>query len=445
MSRRVVVTGLGVVSSNGVGKNAFLHALQKGVSGIRYLPELEENKFICVVGGIPEISQLEKETFMDQYNLVKLRSSGILYGCMAGIEAWKDAGLDFVSEDSEVPDWDAGCIFGSVSNGLEPIEHGIRLIDKGDVKKMGGRAAQQAMNSGVSAYLGGIIGMGNQVSTNSASSNTGTESIIEAYHRIKYGYAERMLAGSSEGNSQYIWAGSDCMMIDDCIFDDNASGVYAVAPGFRDNPEKASAPMSTNAVGFVHGSGAGAVVLESLESALARNANIYAEIIGGQVNAGGTRSEARTHFMNGHEGMVRCIQEAIADSKLLSERIDLISGDLTSSLERDLHEIRAWSQALGVEPANFPRVNALKSMIGYCNGAAGSIESVACILQLYADFVHPTLNSEGIQPNIAALINPSKVSSMTEWNADLQVIAKGSFGYGDVNACLIFKKWNGEA
>ncbi|PSK91488.1 beta-ketoacyl-[acyl-carrier-protein] synthase family protein [Taibaiella chishuiensis] len=421
---RVVITGLGVVSPNGVGIDNFRKALWEGRSGIRFFPELESIGFKCLLGGVPELSEAEVQAFCETFNLVKLKSSGILYGCMAGVEAWRDAGLPFALAD---PDWDSGTIFGAVCNGIEAIRNGIVDIDAGMVKKLGGRTAQQAMNSGVSAYLSGVLGLGNQVTTNASDHVTGVEALLMAYDRIRFGYATRMVAGSSESNSPYIWAALD--------------KIERLNAGSNTAPQHALAPLSERAAGAVPGAGAGALVLESRESALSRGARIYAEVLGGHIASG---HDLPGDPVTAHSvpGMTACISKALDACGVAPGDIDLVSGSFASN-GRDSDEIRAWVQALDRRGLHFPYVNATKSMIGTCLSAAGAIETIASVLQLYHGFVHPTCNVMPLHPEVASLIDESKVVSQAAIQAPLRIAAKLSTGYGGANACVLLKKGTG--
>ena len=281
------------------------------------------------------------------------------------------------------------------------------------------------MNSGISAYLGGKLGLGNQVTTNSSACSTGTEAIIMAYDRIKSGQAKRILAGSTGDSGPYIWAGFDALRV--------------CSSKFNNNPEKGSRPMSATAAGFVPGSGAGALVIEDLESALERGATIYAEILGGNVNSGGQCGNGSMTAPNS-DAVQRCITEAMKNSGITATDIDAINGHLTATTKDSL-EIENWTKALNRSGNNFPYINSLKSMTGHCLSAAGSIESVAAILQLHEGFLFGNTNCEDLHPEISALIDSSKVPLKTI-NTNLNIIAKASFGFGDVNACVLFKKFD---
>lgn len=425
--RRVVVTGLGVVSPNGVGLNPFTEAIQNGTSGIRFFPELKELNFSCQIGGMPLISQELKRKYFTELQLKNFNSAGILYGVMAGMDAWKHAGLETNKEEA---DFDAGTIFGVGTLGVDKYRESIHLIDAGKTRRLGSTSVQQTMSSGVSAYLGGMLGLGNIVTSNSSACTTGTEAIALAYERIKTGKAKRILAGSTSDGGPYVWAGFDAMRI--------------LPHGFNEAPEKGSQPLSATASGFVPGCGAGALVLESLESAEARGATIYAEIIGTAVNSGGQRNGGSMTAPN-PLAVQRCITDALKDAGITGKEIDAINGHLTATT-KDAEEIQNWSKALGRKGSDFPFINSLKGMTGHCLSASGSIEAVATVLQLHENFLFPNINCEEIHPDILKVIDSEciprilPVGRQERKDITLHTIAKASFGFGDVNACIIFKR-----
>ena len=423
MKGRVVITGLGVVAPNGVGIDAFSEAIKKGTSGITFHQQLADLNFSCCIGGIPEISEEKKAEYLTPLQLRGFNSSGILYGCMAGIDAWKDAGFS-VNTDSEL-DYDTGMIFGTGTSGVEKFREAIYKLDEGQVKRLGSTVVVQTMASGISAFLGGILGFGNQVTTNSSACTTGTEAILMGYERIKNGQARRMLVGSCSDDGPYIWGGFDAMRV--------------MTYKYNDSPKQGSRPMSAAASGFVPGAGAGALVLESLESAQSRNATIYAEVLGGQINSGGQRNGGTMTAPNA-EAVQRCIQEAIVNANISANDIDTINGHLTAT-SKDSLEIENWTKALQRKGNNFPHINSLKSMVGHCLAAAGRIERVATVLQLKEQFLFPNINCEDIHDDISALISEEKIVQQLV-HTELNIAAKASFGFGDVNACVIFKKYS---
>lgn len=422
---RVVVTGMGVVAPNGVGLPDFEQALRAGTSGIRFIPKLEELKFGCQIGGVPPLDETTKTKYFSPLELRYLKATGIIYGIIAGVSAWEDADLPIPAKKEEEPDWDGGCIFGAGFSGAEAVRDATYLVDQQNVRRLGSTTVPQVMYSGVSAYLGGRLGLGNQVTTNAAACSTGTESILMAAERIRMGYAERMLCGGCDSGGPYVWSGFDAMRV--------------TKRRSNDQPTTASRPLSATAAGFVPGSGAGALVLESLTSAEARGARIYAEILGGAINSGG-QQQGGTMTAPNKKGIVRCIQQALNNAGVKAQEIDAISGHLTSTMF-DPFEVEQWSLALDRSGSNFPYISSLKSLIGHCLSAAGAIESVAVILELYRGFLHPSINCEDLHPEVAKLIDADCIPQKTLIKEDLQIIAKSSFGFGDVNSCVLFGKY----
>ena len=240
------------------------------------------------------------------------------------------------------------------------------------------------MSSSVSAKLSGILALGNQVTTNSSACSTGTEAIIMGYERILSGKAERMLCGGAEGSSVYIWSGFDAMRV--------------LNTGKNDAPDQASRPMSATAGGFIPGAGAGILLLESLESAERRNARIYAEILGGAVNSGGQRNGGSMSAPNS-AGVQNCIRMALNESGIKAQDVDVINGHLTATMA-DPIEVKNWAEALQCSPKGLPFINSTKSLIGHCLGAAGGVECVASVLQMYKQFIHGSLNCEDLHEKI---------------------------------------------
>jgi 3-oxoacyl-(acyl-carrier-protein) synthase len=206
---------------------------------------------------------------------------------------------------------------------------------------------------------------------------------------------------------------------------------------FNDQPEKASRPMSASAGGFIPGCGAGVLVLESLDSALARGARIRAEVLGVATNCGGHRGGGSMTAPN-PAGVVRCIQAALGEAGLEPQQVDAISGHLTAT-GADPKEVGSWSRALGRGPGDFPVITSTKSLIGHALGAAGAIESVAAVLMLEGGFVHASRNCEDVHPEIAPFA--ASIPHETRALPGLSVMMKAGFGFGDVNAALVLRKW----
>jgi 3-oxoacyl-(acyl-carrier-protein) synthase len=424
VTRRVVVTGVGVVAPNGLGVSVFGQALREGRSGVRAVPRLSELRFGCQVAGVPEGVDELATTLFDADELLAMNSNH-RFACLAAVEAWQDAGLTRPARGDDEVRWDTGAVLGTGIGGMDTIgERVVPLTDAGTLRRLGSTIVEQVMASGISARVGGLLALGNQVTSNSSACSTGTEAIVEGLERIRSGRAERMLCGGSEGASPYIWAGFDAMRV--------------LARESNDAPERASRPMSASASGFVPAAGAGVLVLESLESARERGAPIRAEVLGGALNCGGHRRGGSMTAPN-PDGVRRCIRAALADARVLPNAVDAINGHLTAT-GADPREIQSWSAALERPPQGFPSITATKSLIGHALGAAGGIECVASVLMVQDGFVHPTINCEDVHPDIAPFA--AAIPHALRPAPDMRVLAKAGFGFGDVNACVVFGKWN---
>jgi 3-oxoacyl-(acyl-carrier-protein) synthase len=422
MSRRVVVTGMGVVAPNGVGVPAFLHAIQNGISGIKFMPRYQELNFSCQVAGMPNFDWASLSNYISDVTLHGLKGTNIGYGLVAALDAWADSGMAY---DTDEPRWETGCVFGNSIADTEAMKNVIIRVDNKEAKKLGSRVVEQAMNSGVTSYISGRLGLGNKVITNSAACATGTQAILMGYEYIKHGYAKRMVVGSAEHVDTYVYGAFDSMRV--------------LSRKYNDQPEKASRPMSATAGGFIPGSGSGALILEDLDFALERGARIYAEVLGGSSNSGGQRLGGTMTAANS-TGVIRCINEALTSSGIDPQQIDLISGHLTAT-NADRQEIQNWSDALHRMGNDFPVTNSLKSMIGHSLSAAGSIETVASILQIVHEFVHPNINLDDPNPEITNLVSIDKLPTKMI-KKEVNIVAKANFGFGDVNSCLILSKFN---
>jgi 3-oxoacyl-(acyl-carrier-protein) synthase len=414
---------MGVVAPNANGLADFEQALRKGRSGIRRIEKLAELGFGCQVAGVPQGVDAIAEAYFDEDELLAMNSNH-RFAAVAALDAWTDAGLARPERGDDRVDWDTGAVLGTGIGGMDTIgEKVVPLTDAGKVRRLGSTSVEQVMASGISARVSGLLALGNQVTTNSSACSTGAEAVALGLERIRAGRAVRMLCGGSEGSSHYIWAGFDAMRV--------------LCRDSNDAPERASRPLSANAAGFVPGAGAGVLVLESLESARERGARIHAEVAGAAVNCGGHRRGGSMTAPN-PEGVVRCVRGALDDAGVDAAEIDAINGHLTSTMA-DPREVRAWAEALRRGPGALPPLTATKSLVGHALGAAGGIESVASVLMLARGFLHPSLNCEPLHPEI----QPWADSALRETREapELRTLVKAGFGFGDVNAALVFRKW----
>ncbi len=324
MRKRVVVTGLGIVASNATGVNDFIHAIRTGKSGIKHLPELKELNFACQVGGIPDISNSIYADFISNYHLEDA-SDNVKYSAIAATEAWVDAGFKLPHPIESETDYDTGVIIGSGVGNIDVfLNKIIPSISTGNIRRLRSNIAEFTMFSAASANISFILGLGNLLSANSSACSTGTESIILGVERIRQGLAKRMIVGSSEIASPYVWGCFDSMRV--------------LCREFNDSPEQASRPMSIRASGFVPAGGAGVLLLEEYETAIKRKAKIYAEIIGTALNSGGQRKDGSMQAP-GSQGVRQCLTQSIKDANIAPDEIDYICGHLSSTMA-DVLEIK---------------------------------------------------------------------------------------------------------
>lgn len=421
MRRRVVVTGMGVVSPNGIGLADFHQALLEMRSGISFIPKLKKLGFSCQIGGTPEIPEAVLNQYFSPLEQKGLLATGLIYGTISGLQAWEDAKMKL---DSTEVDFNTAVIFGTGILGVDKLHEAFKFIDDKRVRRLGSTSVVQTMASGISAYLGGKIGAGNQVTTNSSACTTGTEALLMGFERIKNGQAKRALVGSCSDSGPYVWGGFDALRI--------------LPHQFNENPTQASKPLDATAAGFVPSSGAGAMLLEDLETAKARNAKIYAEVLGGNINSGAQRQGGSMTAPN-PKAVHKCIADAVKDAEIHPKQIDAINGHLTGT-KMDALEIENWKTALNLKETVFPKINSLKGMIGHPLAAAGSIELVASILQLHENFLFGNRNMNEIHPEIAKLLSNENFPKKSH-AYNIEHLIKASFGFGDVNAAVVLKKF----
>ena len=424
MNERVVITGIGCISAGANNIPEFLNLLKSGKSVITKIDELEKNNFGCQIGGIPDTDSTEFSKFIDDHNL---KHAGMVtkLTSYAAMETWKDAGLENPEKDSKI-DYDTGCIIGSINGNIDIYTFHIHpLVFPIRSKKLRSIHIEQAAFNAPSVTIAGLLALGNMVSSNSSACSSSTESIILGYERIMAGRANRMIVGGCDCFNLVSWAGSDSLGL--------------VTKEYNQYPQKAICSLSQNASGTVLGAGAGVIILESLNSARKRGAKIYAELLGGITNCGAQRNGGSMTIPN-PISLKKCIGDTIDYCKINRNNIDLVSGHLNST-PVDFIEIDSWVRVLKRHGKNFPFINAIKSYIGYCLGAEGVLDTIAAALELKYQFIFPNLNSRPIHESILKLIDKEKIPEKLIEDYPLNYVIKGSFGFGDVNACIILKKY----
>lgn len=401
--RRAVITGMGIVSSIGVGCKAVMESLKAGRSGIVTEPEFVEKGMRSQVCGMVNLDLKEA---VDRRDL-RFMGEAAAYSYVAMKEAIASAGL----EENEVSNVRTGLIVGTGGASTKTtVEAADTLRNKG-VKRIGPYAVTKAMSSTTSACLATPFKIKGASFSVSSACATSAHCIGMACDEILLGRHDIVFAGGGEAADWTIA----------CLFD----GMGALSTHYNDTPEKASRPYDANRDGFVIGAGGGIVVVEELEHAKARGAKILAEIVGY-----GATSDGADMVAPSGEGAYRCMLQALSTVKA---PIDYINTHGTSTVLGDVKELEAIRQAF---PDKVPPISSTKSMTGHALGAAGVNEAIYSLLMMQEGFIAPSINVETLDEHAGGL---DIVTSTRE--ATLNTVMSNSFGFGGTNATLVMQRY----
>ena len=412
--RRVVVTGMGAVTPLGVGVDLFWENAVAGRSGIRPMTLADPTNYPCRVAG--EVPDFDYTLYMDRKD--GRRMARFSQYAVAGTRMAIDhSGLDLAQTDLER----VGVLIGNGGGGLPNDDESMRtILDRGGMKVDPFYISKRLNNmaGGNISIQFGLFGYNNTVSTACAA---GTQAIGDAVEVIRRGAADVMIAGGSEaGISELGLAGF--------------SSMRALASSHNDEPERASRPWDRDRDGFVPAEGAGILVLESLDHALARGATVLAEMVGYGVSADASYLVAPSE--NG-AGAARAMNTALRNAGITADEVDYVSAHATATDVGDLAETGALKTVFGERAYEVP-VSALKSQIGHLLGGSGGLETIAAIQTIRTGMILPTLNlehpGEGCDLDYVAL---------TARKADVRTVVKNSFGFGGQNAVLVLRRFEG--
>ena len=404
--RRVVVTGMGIVSSIGNDVAAVLNSLKTARPGIVAAPDYIRLGFRCQVHGAPT---LDPETLVDR-RAMRFHGGGTAWNHVALDQAIADAGL----EEAEVSNERTGIIMGSGGPSTKVIVESADITREKGPKRVGPFAVPKAMSSTASATLATnfkIKGVNYSISSACATSN---HCIGNAFEMIQWGKQDRVFAGGCE---DLDWTLS-------VLFD----AMGAMSSNFNATPALASRAYDKDRDGFVIAGGAGVLVLEELEAAKARGAKIHGEIVGY-----GATSDGYDMVAPSGEGAARCMKMAMAT---VNSKIDYINPHATSTPVGDRQEIGAIREVFG---ANIPPIAATKSLTGHSLGATGVQEAIYSLLMMQHDFICESANISEIDPEFADIPIVRKRLD----NQRLNTVLSNSFGFGGTNATLVFQRYNG--
>ena len=401
--RKAVITGYGIVSSIGVGKDAVLDSLKNGRSGIVSEPDFIKMGMRSQVAGLVD---LDLQEVIDRRDL-RFMGEAAAYSYVAMKEAIEHAGL----EQSDVSNERTGLIVGSGGGSTKTTVGSADILREKGVKRIGPYAVTKTMSSTTSACLATpfkIKGVSYSVSSACA---TSAHCIEVACDEIALGRHDIIFAGGGEAADWTIASLFDAM--------------GALSTGYNDTPQKASRPYDADRDGFVIGAGGGIVVIESEEHAKARGANIIAEVVGY-----GASSDGADMVAPSGEGAVRCMRQALRD---IDGPIDYINTHGTSTVLGDNKELEAIREVFGDK---CPPISSTKSMTGHALGAAGVNEAIYCLLMMQNNFIAPSINVDRLD-DIAA--NFDIVTSKRD--VELNTVLSNSFGFGGTNASLILRRY----
>ncbi|MEJ8474956.1 beta-ketoacyl-ACP synthase I [Roseibium algae] len=406
--RRVVITGMGIVSSIGNNTQEVLASLREGKSGISFAPDYAEHGFRSQIHGMPTI---DIPSLVDKRNL-RFMGDGAAYNFIAMQQAIEDSGL----EDTDVSNERTGLIMGSGGPSTKNLFQAHKIVlEKGAPKRMGPFMVTRGMSSTNSACLATPFKIkGINYSITSACS-TSAHCIGSATEQIQFGKQDVMFAG---GGEELDWTLS-------CLFD----AMGAMSSKYNDTPQTASRAYDATRDGFVIAGGGGVVVLEELEHAKARGAKIYAEVTGYCANSDGHDMVAPSG-----EGGERCMR--IATSTLGDRKVDYINAHGTSTPVGDIGEVEAVRRVFG---ENQPPVSSTKSLTGHSLGATGVQEAIYCLLMLENDFITASANITELDPALKA----DEIVTKRVDNAGLDTVLSNSFGFGGTNASLAMSRYHG--
>ena len=398
--RRVVVTGIGILSSIGVNKNEVLDSLKQGKSGIEYREDFAEMGLKSQIAGSINIDLNEH---IDR-KLKRFMSDGIAFNYLAMKEAIEDSGL---SEEDLSSDR-VGLIMGNGGGSPETVVYGAdSLREKGKVSPFLVTRSMASGNSGVLGTAFKIKGINYSISSACA---TSAHCIGNAAELIQFDKQDMVFAG----------AGDEVHWVLASFFD----GMKALSAGYNETPEIASRPFDSNRDGFVISGGGGVVLMEEYEHAVSRGARIYGELVGY-----GATSDGFDMVQPSGEGAIRCMKQAMKDT----DSIDYLNAHGTSTPVGDMKEIEA---VRGVFGNNVPKITSTKSLTGHSLGVAGVHEAIYTLLMLDSDFISASANIDSLDQEATGI----PIVQELEEGAGLNTVMSNSFGFGGTNSSLVFTK-----
>jgi 3-oxoacyl-[acyl-carrier-protein] synthase II len=411
MKRRVVVTGLGLITPLGTGIQKTWEGICKGASGIDRITTFDASEFPVQIAG--EVKDFNAEDFIERKEIKKM-DVFIQYALSAGSMAIEDAGLKITEENADR----VGVIVGAGIGGIQTIERYHSVLLENGQRRISPFFIPMLITNLAAGQISMRFGARGPNSCVTTACAAGTHAIGDSFKIIQRGDADAMIAGGSESAITPLTIAGFANM--------------KALSSRNDSPQKASRPFDVERDGFVIAEGAGIIVLEELEVALARRAKIYAEVIGYGMTADAYHMTAPDPE---GRGVVNCMRVALRDAGIAPEAVNYINAHGTSTPYNDKHETSAIKHVFG-EHVHQLTVSSTKSMTGHLLGAAGGVEAAFCALALSEGIVPPTINYEHPDPECDLDYVPNHARHI-----DLENVISNSFGFGGTNACIVLNKY----
>ncbi len=410
-NRRVVITGIGLVTPLGIGADETWAALCAGKSGIGEITRFDASAFTTKIAG--EVKGFRPTDFLPKKEAKRMEHF-IAYAVAASRMAVEDSGLKINASNADRVGVFTGCGLG----GLAFLEQNSRIIDTKGPKRVSPFLIPMLIGNMAPGMVSIQLGAKGPNASIATACAAGTHAVGEAYEIVRTGRADAMITG-----------GTESVITQTCVAGFNAMKALSTR---NESPEKASRPFDRDRDGFVVGEGSGILIIETLEDALERGASIYAEICGYGMSGDGYHISAPAPD---GEGMARCMNAALDDAGILYDSIDYINAHGTSTPMNDLYETMAIKTVFKDKAHSIP-ISSTKSMTGHLLGAAGGIETVFTTLAIHDGIIPPTIN----------LDNPSEECDLdyvpnVARKADIEIAMSNSFGFGGTNAAVILRKY----
>lgn len=409
LNKRVVVTGLGAITPLGESVSEFWNGLVSGTSGVGPMTLADPSAYSCKISG--EVSNFDPEKYIDKREARRMSRFSQL-AISASSEALNAAGISYEKIDRTR----MGVILGNGNGGYPDIEAAVRQIARGEGTRLSPFYFPMTLPNMAAANVSRLFGAEGVCSTVTTACAASTHAIGDAMTAIRNGIADVVITGGAEAGISELGLAGFCAM--------------RALTSRNDQPETASRPFDLERDGFIPSEGAGILILEEMEHAISRGADIIVELIGS-----GSSSDAFHQFQpdSTGAGAARAISLAINDAGIQPDEIDYINAHGTSTPLNDAIETNAIKSALGGSANSVP-ISSTKSMIGHALGASGGMEAVACVKTIETGIIHPTINYSNPDPDCGLDYVPNIARDLP-----VSTVLSNSFGFGGQNSCVIFR------